>query len=151
VLGESDRTLTTPLKMPVSMDSNRHWSRLSSSSDCYVWYGTPDRAGIYNLFVKKFSVQSIVFGLIVILGLVSRGDLRNTRIILLVEIMCALPLERDSKIDITVVALLCHRHGSCVKTPREPLFHYCCKQLSGAPIMQALIFSPPTPWHIHHT
>ena len=97
----------------------------------YVWYRQIEQ-GIYNL-VKKFSVQSIVFGLIVILGLISSVISAILASILLVEIMCALPLERDSKIDITVVACFAIGMGAALTPLGEPLSTIVISKLSGAP------------------
>jgi predicted cation transporter len=97
----------------------------------YVWYRQIEQ-GIYNL-VKKFSVQSIVFGLIVILGLISSVISAILASILLVEIMCALPLERDSKIDITVVACFAIGMGAALTPLGEPLSTIVVSKLSGAP------------------
>ena len=97
----------------------------------YVWYRQIE-LGISTM-VKKFSVPSIVFGLIVILGLISSVISAILASILLVEILCALPLERDSKIDITVVACFAIGMGAALTPLGEPLSTIVISKLSGAP------------------
>ena len=97
----------------------------------YVWYRQIE-LGISTM-VKKFSVPSIVFGLIVILGLISSVISAILASILLVEILCALPLERDSKIDVTVVACFAIGMGAALTPLGEPLSTIVISKLSGAP------------------
>jgi len=97
----------------------------------YVWYRQIE-LGISTM-VKRFSVPSIVFGLIVILGLISSVISAILASILLVEILCALPLERDSKIDITVVACFAIGMGAALTPLGEPLSTIVISKLSGAP------------------
>jgi predicted cation transporter len=97
----------------------------------YVWYRQIELA-IYNL-VKKFSVSMIVFGLIITLGLISSVISAILAAILLVEIICALPLDRGSKIDITVVACFAIGLGAALTPLGEPLSTIIVAKLSGAP------------------
>jgi predicted cation transporter len=97
----------------------------------YIWYRQMELA-IYSL-VKKFSVSMIVFGLIIILGLISSVISAILASILLVEIICALPLDRGSKIDITVVACFAIGLGAALTPLGEPLSTIVISKLSGAP------------------
>jgi predicted cation transporter len=97
----------------------------------YVWYRQIELA-IVNL-VKKFSVSMIVFGLIITLGLISSVISAILAAILLVEIICALPLDRSSKIDITVVACFAIGLGAALTPLGEPLSTIVVAKLSGAP------------------
>ena len=97
----------------------------------YIWYRQIELT-IYNL-VKRFSVSTIVFGLIIILGLISSVISAILASILLVEIICALPLDRDSKIDITVVACFAIGLGAALTPLGEPLSTIVIAKLSGAP------------------
>jgi len=97
----------------------------------YVWYRQIELA-IVNL-VKKFSVSMIVFGLIITLGLISSVISAILAAILLVEIICALPLDRGSKIDITVVACFAIGLGAALTPLGEPLSTIIVAKLSGAP------------------
>jgi predicted cation transporter len=97
----------------------------------YFWYRQIEMA-IYNM-VKKFPVPGIIFGLILILGLVSSVISAILASILLVEIICALPLDRSSKIDITVVACFAIGLGAALTPLGEPLSTIVISKLSGAP------------------
>jgi len=97
----------------------------------YIWYRQIEMA--INNLVKKFSVPCIIFGLILILGLISSVISAILAAILLVEIICALPLERDSKIDITVVACFAIGLGAALTPLGEPLSTIVVAKLSGAP------------------
>jgi predicted cation transporter len=97
----------------------------------YVWYRQIELA-IYSL-VKKFSVSTIVFGLIITLGLISSVISAILAAILLVEIICALPLDRDSKIDVCVVACFAIGLGAALTPLGEPLSTIVVAKLSGAP------------------
>jgi len=97
----------------------------------YIWYRQIELA-IYNL-VKKFPVPGIIFGLILILGLISSVISAILASILLVEIICALPLDRGSKIDITVVACFAIGLGAALTPLGEPLSTIVVTKLSGAP------------------
>jgi len=97
----------------------------------YIWYRRIERA-IVSL-VKKFSVPTIIFGLIIILGLISSVISAILASILLVEIICALPLDRGSKIDITVVACFAIGLGAALTPLGEPLSTIVVAKLSGPP------------------
>ncbi|MFA5348725.1 MAG: DUF1646 family protein, partial [Methanoregula sp.] len=97
----------------------------------YIWYRQIELA-IYDL-VKKFPLPGIIFGLILILGLISSVISAILASILLVEIICALPLQRDSKIDITVVACFSIGLGAALTPLGEPLSTIVIGKLSGAP------------------
>jgi len=97
----------------------------------YIWYRQIELA-IYNL-VKKFPLTGIIFGLILILGLISSLISAILASILLVEIICALPLDRGSKIDITVVACFAIGLGAALTPLGEPLSTIVVAKLSGAP------------------
>ncbi len=97
----------------------------------YIWYHQIER-GIYAM-VKKFSVSSIVFGLVIILGLISSVISAILASILLVEIICALPIDRGSKIDVTVVACFAIGLGAALTPLGEPLSTIVIAKLSGPP------------------
>ena len=97
----------------------------------YIWYRQIELV-ICNL-VKKFPLPGIIFGLILILGLISSVISAILASILLVEIIVALPLERASKIDITVVACFSIGLGAALTPLGEPLSTIVTGKLSGAP------------------
>lgn len=97
----------------------------------YVWYQQIGR--VITTMVKKFSVSAIVFGLIITLGFISSIISAILASILLVEIICALPLDRGSKIDVCVVACFAIGMGAVLTPIGEPLSTIVVSKLSGTP------------------
>ncbi|MDD1698542.1 MAG: DUF1646 domain-containing protein, partial [Methanoregula sp.] len=97
----------------------------------YVWYRQIEMV-IYTL-VKKFSMSAIIFGLIITLGLISSVISAILASILLVEIVCALPLDRGEKIDVCIVACFAIGLGAALTPLGEPLSTIVISKLSGPP------------------
>jgi predicted cation transporter len=97
----------------------------------YVWYGQIEIA--INKLVKKLSVSAIVFGLIITLGIISSVISAILASILLVEIICALPLDRDSKIEVCIVACFAIGLGAALTPLGEPLSTIVISKLAGPP------------------
>ena len=97
----------------------------------YVWYRQIEQA--IGTLVEKFSVSSIIVALIIILGLISSIISAIIAAILLVEIVCALPLHRNAKVDVTVVACFSIGLGAGLTPLGEPLSTIVVAKLAGAP------------------
>lgn len=86
-----------------------------------------------NLLVDNVSLTVIVPMLIIILGLISSLISAILAAILLVEIICALPISRDVKVKITVIACFSIGLGAALTPLGEPLSTIVISKLSGAP------------------
>jgi predicted cation transporter len=87
---------------------------------------------IINL-VGRFSLKAIVFWLIVILGLVSSIISAILAAVILVEIVNALPVARNAKTEIAVVACFAIGLGAGLTPFGEPLTTIVIAKLAGAP------------------
>jgi len=81
----------------------------------------------------RFSLQAIVFCLIVILGLVSSLISAILAAIVLVEVINALPVVRKAKTEIAVVACFAIGLGAGLSPLGEPLSTIVVAKLAGAP------------------
>ncbi len=97
----------------------------------YVWH-KPIQDGIQWL-VARLSVPSIIFLMIVLLGLCSSIISAILAAIILVEMVCALPINRGEKITVTVVACFSIGLGAALTPLGEPLSTIAISKLSGAP------------------
>ena len=84
-------------------------------------------------FVGRFSLKSIVFCLIVVLGLVSSIISAILAAIVLVEIVNVLPVVKKAKVEITVVACFAIGLGAGLTPLGEPLTTIVVAKLAGAP------------------
>jgi predicted cation transporter len=90
------------------------------------------QAAIVGL-VDRFSLQAIVFFLIVILGLVSSIISAILAAIILVEIVNTLPVVKKAKVEIAVVACFSIGLGAGLTPLGEPLTTIVVAKLAGAP------------------
>jgi len=86
-----------------------------------------------NGLVESFSLKLIVPLLIIVLGLVSSIISAILAAIILVEIINALPLVKEAKIEITVIACFSIGLGAGLTPLGEPLTTIVISKLSGAP------------------
>ena len=86
-----------------------------------------------QFLVNKVPLQLLVFCLICGLGLVSSIISAILAAIILVEIVCALPLERPEKIGVTVIACFSIGLGAVLTPLGEPLSTITISKLSGEP------------------
>jgi predicted cation transporter len=90
--------------------------------------------------VGRFSLQAIVFFLIVILGLVSSIISAILAAIILVEIVNALPVVRKAKIEIAIVSCFAIGLGAGLTPLGEPLTTIVVAKLAGAPYHAGFTF-----------
>ncbi|NMB78398.1 MAG: DUF1646 family protein [Methanomicrobiales archaeon] len=83
--------------------------------------------------VERFPLPAIIFGLIVVLGLVSSIISAILAAIILVEIVNALPVVKKAKIEIVVVSCFSIGLGAGLTPLGEPLTTIVVSKLSGAP------------------
>lgn len=104
----------------------------------YRFHHTLD-AAIVSM-VSRFPLQAIVFFLIVVLGLISSIISAILAAIILVEIVCALPVVKKAKVEITVVACFSIGLGAGLTPLGEPLTTIVISKLSGAPYYAGFMF-----------
>ncbi len=83
--------------------------------------------------IDKVSLKAIIPILIIILGLVSSVISAILAAILLVEIICALPIKKEVKVKITVIACFSIGLGAALTPLGEPLSTIVVSKLAGAP------------------
>ena len=86
-----------------------------------------------NSMVKKLSVRFCIFTLIVILGLVSSVISVIVSSVVLSEIVAALPLPRNDRIKLVVVACFAIGLGAVLTPLGEPMSTILVQRLSGPP------------------
>jgi predicted cation transporter len=97
----------------------------------YYWYALLERA--ITRIVHLVSVKVLIVSAIIVIGFVSSIISAILAAILLVEMMCALPLDRKTKVDITVVACFAIGMGAGLTPIGEPLTTIVVAKLAGAP------------------
>jgi predicted cation transporter len=97
-------------------------------------------ASVITGMVDRVPLQVIVFSLIVVLGLVSSIISAILASIILVEIVNALPVEKNAKVTITVVACFSIGLGAGLTPLGEPLTTIVVSKLSGAPYYADFLF-----------
>lgn len=97
----------------------------------YKWH-TPIHKAIRKL-TDALSPKIMAFLLIVILGLFSSVVSAIIAAIILVEVVNAMPLPRQSKIDLTIIACFSIGLGAALTPLGEPLSTIAVSKLSGAP------------------
>ena len=97
----------------------------------YFWH-KPIQRGIEWL-VSHLSLNWIIFLMIVVLGLLSSVMSAILAAIILVEMICALPIERGGKVTVTVVSCFSIGLGAALTPLGEPLSTIAISKLSGAP------------------
>ncbi|PKL58287.1 MAG: cation transporter, partial [Methanomicrobiales archaeon HGW-Methanomicrobiales-5] len=90
--------------------------------------------------VNRVPLSIIVFFLICILGIVSSILSAILAAIILVEIVCALPLGRQEKIGVTVIACFSIGMGAALTPLGEPLSTIAISKLAGAPYHAGFMF-----------
>jgi predicted cation transporter len=90
--------------------------------------------------VGRFSLQGIIFFLIIILGLVASIISAILAAIILVEIVNALPVAKKAKVEITVVACFAIGLGAGLTPLGEPLTTIVISKLSGIPYNAGFMF-----------
>jgi len=83
--------------------------------------------------VDRVPIPVIVFLLICILGIISGIISAILAAIILVEIVCALPLQRQEKIGVTVISCFSIGMGAALTPLGEPLSTIAISKLSGEP------------------
>ncbi|MDO9549660.1 MAG: DUF1646 family protein [Methanoregula sp.] len=90
--------------------------------------------------VNRVPLSIIVFFLICVLGIVSSVISAILAAIILVEIVCALPLGRQEKIGITVIACFSIGMGAALTPLGEPLSTIAISKLAGDPYNAGFMF-----------
>jgi predicted cation transporter len=88
---------------------------------------------VVDSLVKKLSVKFCIFALIVILGLVSSVISVIVSSVILSEIVAALPLPRNDRIKLVVVACFAIGLGAVLTPLGEPMSTILIQRLSGPP------------------
>ena len=104
----------------------------------YFFHHQLERA--INGLVESFSLKVIVPLLIIVLGLVSSVISAILAAIILVEIINALPLAKEAKIEITVIACFSIGLGAGLTPLGEPLTTIVIAKLSGDPYNAGFLF-----------
>ena len=78
----------------------------------YVWHAQITR--FIHSMIRVLSLKVLAFLLIVMLGLVSSVISAIIAAIILVEVMCALPVARKTRIDLTVISCFSIGLGQCL-------------------------------------
>jgi predicted cation transporter len=97
----------------------------------YVWHETIQR-GI-SVLTKRLSLSVMIFFLTVLLGLVSSVISAIIASIILVEVLCALPLQRKAQVAVTVTACFSIGLGAALTPLGEPLSTIVVSKLAGPP------------------
>ncbi|MDD1674256.1 MAG: DUF1646 domain-containing protein [Methanomicrobiales archaeon] len=97
----------------------------------YVWHARVQ--GMIRWFADRLSVKVTVFFLIVGLGLLSSIISAIIAAIILVEVICTLPLTRQSQVETTVIACFSIGLGAALTPLGEPLSTIAITKLAGPP------------------
>ncbi len=97
----------------------------------YVWHA-PIQRGIRRV-TGLFSLNVTIFLLIVALGLISSVISAIIASIVLVEVICVLPLQREAQVAATIAACFSIGLGAALTPLGEPLSTIVVSKLSGAP------------------
>ena len=97
----------------------------------YIWF-RQIQAGIEWL-THRFSLSVIIFVVIVIAGLVSSIISAILAAIILVEMVCALPINRGGKVSVIIIACFSIGLGAALTPLGEPLSTIAVAKLSGPP------------------
>ena len=97
----------------------------------YLGYRPMERA--IQLMVDKVPMRALAFLLVVGLGLLSSVISAILAAILLIEVLCALPLPKEPKIRLAVVACFSIGLGAALTPLGEPLSTIAVSKLSGPP------------------
>ena len=103
------------------------------------WFHHKMEAAIASM-IGRFSLNAIVFFLIVVLGLISSIISAILAAIILVEIVNALPVVQKAKVEIAVVACFSIGLGAGLTPLGEPLTTIVISKLSGTPYHAGFMF-----------
>jgi predicted cation transporter len=104
----------------------------------YIWFRQIQR-GIEWL-ISHTSLYTIIFVIIVLSGLLSSVISAILAAIILVEMVCALPLNRGDKVTLTVVSCFSIGLGAALTPLGEPLSTIAVAKLSGPPYFAGFDF-----------
>jgi predicted cation transporter len=105
-----------------------------------IYFGHTQIQAAIQTMVNRVPISAIVFFLIVVLGIVSSVISAILAAIILVEIVCALPLGRQQKIGVTVIACFSIGLGAALTPLGEPLSTIAISKLSGDPYHAGFMF-----------
>ena len=97
----------------------------------YIFFNEFQRLIVWT--VAHTSVPVFIFLIIVVLGLISSIISAILAALVLVEMVCALPIDRGDKITVTVVACFSIGLGAALTPLGEPLSTIAISKLSGPP------------------
>lgn len=95
------------------------------------WHGPLQKA--IQWLVSHVSLPALVFLIIVVLGLVSSIISAILAAIILVELVCALPINRGEKVTVTIVSCFSIGLGAALTPLGEPLSTIAVSKLAGPP------------------
>ena len=104
----------------------------------YRWHARILR--VISRLIEVLSLRVLAFLLIVGLGLLSSIISAILAAIILVEVMCALPIDRKNKISLTVIACFSIGLGAALTPLGEPLSTIVTSKLAGAPYHASFTF-----------
>ena len=88
---------------------------------------------VVNSLVKKLSIRFFIFSLVVILGMVSSVISVIVSSVILSEIVAALPLSRNNRVKLVVIACFAIGLGAVLTPLGEPMSTILIQRLSGPP------------------
>ncbi len=97
----------------------------------YFWHKPVQHA--IQWLVSHISLPALVFAIIVLLGLLSSIISAILAAIILVELVCTLPINRDGKVTVTIVACFSIGLGAALTPLGEPLSTITVSKLAGPP------------------
>jgi predicted cation transporter len=103
-------------------------------------YGRNKAQSIMASILKKISVKVIVFLIVVILGLASSVITAIIAALLLVELLNCMPLDRNTKINVVIIACFSIGLGAVLTPLGEPLSTIAITKLQGAPYYAGFFF-----------
>ncbi len=105
-----------------------------------MYFGHRQVQTLIRWIVGRFPLKVIIFGLVVGLGALSSIISAIIASILLIEVLCALPLDRTQKINLTIVSCFSIGLGAALTPLGEPLSTIAVAKLSGAPYYAGFTF-----------
>ncbi len=103
-------------------------------------YGRDKAQSIMASILKRVSLKVIIFLIVVILGLASSVITAIISALLLVELLNCMPLDRNTKINIVIIACFSIGLGAVLTPLGEPLSTIAITKLQGAPYYAGFFF-----------
>ncbi|MHC1686707.1 MAG: DUF1646 family protein [Methanothrix sp.] len=103
-------------------------------------YGRDKAQSIMASILKKVSLKLIIFLIVVILGLASSIITAIIAALLLVELLNCMPLDRNTKINVVIIACFSIGLGAVLTPLGEPLSTIAITKLQGAPYYAGFFF-----------